>query len=88
MNAHPQQYMDAQSRLTNLATISGVARFAPLAKLFQRGGGHVQVGAIRYPRAPPTSPSTLDANVSLQLDPEEYQHAKKKLKKAVLELYR
>ena len=34
------------------------------------------------------SPASLRSGVRDRLDPEEYQHAKKELKKAILEFYR
>ena len=99
MKARSQEYTEGQSRLTNLATIVGVANFAPIAKLLhQRNTGHVQEGTDRRPQLPVSSPNTFSTNtdgtgpgpaiVPVQLDPEEYQHAKKELKKCVLELYK
>jgi len=99
INAHSQEYNDAQSRLTSLATIAGVAKFAPLAKLLQqRSRERVQEGTDRRPHTPTTSPNAFSTNtdrtdpgpaiVPLQLDPEEYQRAKKELRKAVLEFYK
>ena len=98
MNAHLQQYTNAPGRFATLATISGVVKFAPLAKFFhQRGGGQVQEGTNRRP-TPPMSPNTFSINADgtgtspgpaiVQLDPEEYHYAKKKLRKAVLEFYK
>jgi len=96
MNARPQKYANRQSRLTNFAAITGVAK---LAKLLHQGSkGHKREETSRSPRAPAPSPITFPTNTVdtgsgsaigfLHLDPEEYQHARKELKKAVLELYR
>jgi hypothetical protein len=99
MNAHPQEYNGRQNRLANIATIVGVTRLAPLAKLLHhKGSGDVQEEMNRRPETSAQSPHTFTTNTDgthagpalepLHLDPEEYQRAKKELKKAVLELYK
>jgi hypothetical protein len=96
MNARPQEYSSRQSRLTKVATITGVTKFAKF--LHPRGKGYEQEETNWSPRAPAPSPNNFSTNIdeadsrsailSLQLNPEQYQHARKELKKAVLELYR
>jgi len=66
--------------------------------IYQRDKGYEQEETIRSPKAPAPSPSGYYTNtddmrpepaiMSLQLEPEEYQHARRELKKAVLELYK
>lgn len=66
--------------------------------LHQTDKGNEQEETIRSPKAPAPSPSGYSTNAShtglepaimaLQLEPEEYQHARRGLKRAVLELYR
>ena len=93
MNARPQEYANRQSRF---ATIAGVP------KLFQflnhRSTSNEREESNRSPKAPAPSPNgfftnsgdtvSIPAIESLQLEPEEYNHARRELKKAVLELYR
>ena len=96
MNAHPQEYANRQSRFINLATIAGVPKI--LQFLNHRGTVHEQEESNRSPKAPAPSPNGFFTNSndtgpipaieSLQLEPDEYQHARRELKKAVLELYR
>ena len=86
MNARPQEYVDQQSRFTNLATIAGVPNFLKI--LNYRGTGNEQEDSTRSLLANAGHAGSVPAIDSLQLEPEEYQHARRYLKKAVLELYR
>ena len=96
MNARPQEYSNRQSRFTNLATIAGVSKLMQL--LHQRSAGNELEETSRSPKAPAPSPSGYLTNTdtagpeaaieTLHLEPEEYQPARRELKRAVLELYR